>query len=175
MTSTDPRRHDHGSAPVAQPGRRPRGLRHRHPARCSSSAPAWRLRSVVCAIIVWAGLPRPRSSGGGAGSADFAARPACRAVAGRARISRPNERAALAKFRAEETKALDGYGWVNQPGGVTHIPVDEAKKLLVQRGAAGAPGRGRCARRHACSRDGRSVGRTDDRRQRRPRHQQPRR
>jgi hypothetical protein len=45
-----------------------------------------------------------------------------------------NERAALAKFRAEETKTLDGYGWVDQAGGVAHIPVADAKKLLVKRG-----------------------------------------
>jgi hypothetical protein len=45
-----------------------------------------------------------------------------------------NEPAALAKFRADDEKALDGYGWVNQLGGVTHIPIAEAKKLLAQRG-----------------------------------------
>lgn len=47
-----------------------------------------------------------------------------------------NEPAGLAKFRAEETKTLDGYGWVDQTGGVARIPVAEAKKLLVQRGLA---------------------------------------
>jgi hypothetical protein len=45
-----------------------------------------------------------------------------------------NEHAALAKFHAEEATSLDGYGWVNQLGGVAHIPVAEAKKLLLQRG-----------------------------------------
>jgi hypothetical protein len=45
-----------------------------------------------------------------------------------------NERAALAKFRLEETNVLDGYGWVDQLGGVARIPVAEAKKLLAQRG-----------------------------------------
>lgn len=40
----------------------------------------------------------------------------------------------LAKFRAEETATIEGYGWVDQTGGVTRIPVEEAKKLLVQRG-----------------------------------------
>jgi hypothetical protein len=45
-----------------------------------------------------------------------------------------NERAALTKFRLEETKALEGYGWVDQLGGVARIPVAEAKKLLAQRG-----------------------------------------
>jgi hypothetical protein len=45
-----------------------------------------------------------------------------------------NERAALTKFRLEETTALEGYGWVDQLGGVARIPVAEAKKLLAQRG-----------------------------------------
>ena len=45
-----------------------------------------------------------------------------------------NEPAALAKFHAEEAKELDGYGWVDQLGGVAHIPVAEAKKLLAERG-----------------------------------------
>ena len=45
-----------------------------------------------------------------------------------------DEPGALAKFRAEETRALDGYGWVDQLGGVTHIPVADAKKLLAERG-----------------------------------------
>jgi hypothetical protein len=45
-----------------------------------------------------------------------------------------NEPAALSKFHAEERQVLEGYGWVDQAAGVTHIPVDEAKKLLVQRG-----------------------------------------
>ncbi len=53
-----------------------------------------------------------------------------------------NERALLSGYRAEQTKVLEGYGWVDQLGGVAHIPVAEAKKLLVQRGLparAGAP------------------------------------
>jgi hypothetical protein len=45
-----------------------------------------------------------------------------------------NERAALSKFRAEEATDLDRYGWINQLGGVAHIPVAEAKNLLLKRG-----------------------------------------
>jgi hypothetical protein len=45
-----------------------------------------------------------------------------------------NERVALTKFRLDETKTLEGYGWVDQLGGVARIPVEEAKRLLAQRG-----------------------------------------
>jgi hypothetical protein len=45
-----------------------------------------------------------------------------------------NEPAALARQRAEEQKRLHGYGWVNQTSGVAFIPIDEAKKLLRERG-----------------------------------------
>jgi hypothetical protein len=40
----------------------------------------------------------------------------------------------LSKFRAEETKNLEGYGWVDQTAGVARVPIEEAKKLLIQRG-----------------------------------------
>lgn len=45
-----------------------------------------------------------------------------------------NEPAGLAEFRAEESKTLEGYGWVDQLGGVAHIPIAEAKKLTLERG-----------------------------------------
>jgi hypothetical protein len=45
-----------------------------------------------------------------------------------------NEPVALEKQRSEELKRLHGYGWVDQKTGVAHLPIDEAKKLLVQRG-----------------------------------------
>jgi hypothetical protein len=40
----------------------------------------------------------------------------------------------LRKVRAEETNTLDRYGWVDQQAGVAHVPIEEAKKLLVQHG-----------------------------------------
>jgi len=40
----------------------------------------------------------------------------------------------LAKQRDEEQKRLQGYGWVNQAGGVAYIPIDEAKKKIRERG-----------------------------------------
>jgi hypothetical protein len=40
----------------------------------------------------------------------------------------------LLKFRMEETKKLEGYGWVDEKAGVARVPIEEAKKLIVQRG-----------------------------------------
>ena len=45
-----------------------------------------------------------------------------------------NEPQGLANVRDAEQKRLHGYGWVNQAGGVAHIPIEEAKKLLRERG-----------------------------------------
>lgn len=45
-----------------------------------------------------------------------------------------NEPMGLANARSEEQKRLHGYGWVNQAGGVAFIPIEEAKKLLRERG-----------------------------------------
>ena len=45
-----------------------------------------------------------------------------------------NEPAALAKQRREERKTLESYGWVDETAGVARVPIEEAKKLLLQRG-----------------------------------------
>lgn len=45
-----------------------------------------------------------------------------------------NEPRGLTEIRGAEQKRLQGYGWVNQPGGVAYIPIEEAKKLLRERG-----------------------------------------
>ena len=45
-----------------------------------------------------------------------------------------NEPMALEKQRDREQKLLHGYGWVNQGAGVARMPIDEAKKLIEQRG-----------------------------------------
>lgn len=57
-----------------------------------------------------------------------------------------DEPASLSTFQAEEMKKLAGYGWVDERGGVAHVPIEEAKKLILQRGlpvrasaAAGEP------------------------------------
>jgi hypothetical protein len=46
--------------------------------------------------------------------------------------------------RAEERRVLSSYGWVDKGAGVVHIPIQRAKKLVLQRGlittAAASPG-----------------------------------
>jgi hypothetical protein len=45
-----------------------------------------------------------------------------------------NEPMVLMKQRAEEARRLQAYGWVDEKTGIAHMPIDEAKKLIVQRG-----------------------------------------
>lgn len=45
-----------------------------------------------------------------------------------------NEPMALQKQRADEAQRLQGYGWVNEQTGVAHMPIEQAKKLIVERG-----------------------------------------
>jgi hypothetical protein len=45
-----------------------------------------------------------------------------------------NERMEINDFRMQEEKTLNSYGWVDQQGGVMHIPIDRAMQLLAQRG-----------------------------------------
>ncbi len=40
----------------------------------------------------------------------------------------------LQQQRDKEQKVLEGYGWVNQGAGVARMPIDQAKKLIVERG-----------------------------------------
>jgi hypothetical protein len=49
----------------------------------------------------------------------------------------------LQDLRAREEEALTSYGWVDQAAGTVRIPIEQAKRLLLQRGlpsrAAAAP------------------------------------
>jgi hypothetical protein len=69
----------------------------------------------------------------------------------------------LLKFRMEETKKLEGYGWVDEKAGIARVPIEEAKKLIVQRGlpvrASGAVEDPRIGT-HAAAYGGPSGGRT---------------
>ncbi len=38
------------------------------------------------------------------------------------------------QLRADESKKLSGYGWVDKDGGVAHIPIDRAMEVMLQRG-----------------------------------------
>jgi len=40
----------------------------------------------------------------------------------------------LREMRAAEDKVLNHYGWVDQPGGAVHIPIDRAMEILVEKG-----------------------------------------
>jgi hypothetical protein len=40
----------------------------------------------------------------------------------------------LQQERERATGVLQGYGWVDEKGGVARIPIEEAKKLIVERG-----------------------------------------
>jgi hypothetical protein len=53
-----------------------------------------------------------------------------------------NEPKYFRDFRKEEEGKLEGYGWVDQGQGIARVPIDSAKKLVVQHGLpvrAGAP------------------------------------
>ncbi len=45
----------------------------------------------------------------------------------------------LKEVRAAEQQVLHGYGWVDEKAGVARIPIDEAKKLTLERGLAVRP------------------------------------
>jgi hypothetical protein len=40
----------------------------------------------------------------------------------------------LARYREEQHKGLDSYGWVDRPAGVVHIPIDEAMRIVAEHG-----------------------------------------
>jgi hypothetical protein len=40
----------------------------------------------------------------------------------------------MKRFRADEDAKLNSYGWVDEKSGVVHIPIDDAKKLLLEKG-----------------------------------------
>ena len=45
-----------------------------------------------------------------------------------------NEPMALEKFLADQNKRLHGFGWIDEKTGVAHMPIDDAKKLILERG-----------------------------------------
>ena len=50
-----------------------------------------------------------------------------------------NPRGDLAALRAQEERTLTTYGWVDKNAGIVRIPIDEAMKLIVQRGLPARP------------------------------------
>ncbi len=45
-----------------------------------------------------------------------------------------NERGQFRDFLINQENQLNSYGWVDEKAGVTHIPIDRAMELIVQRG-----------------------------------------
>ncbi|HYP27959.1 MAG TPA: hypothetical protein VE262_14680 [Blastocatellia bacterium] len=43
------------------------------------------------------------------------------------------------RMKAEEEQAISSYGWVDQNAGVVRIPIEEAKKLVLQQGLPSKP------------------------------------
>ena len=42
-------------------------------------------------------------------------------------------------LRQGENEKLNGYGWVDKEGGITHIPIDRAMEVMLQRGFPARP------------------------------------
>ncbi len=40
----------------------------------------------------------------------------------------------LKRFELEQRMALSGYGWVDRPKGLAHIPIEEAMRVIAARG-----------------------------------------
>jgi hypothetical protein len=45
-----------------------------------------------------------------------------------------NPQQELQDLRAKQKALLDGYGWVNKDAGVARIPIEDAMKIVVERG-----------------------------------------
>jgi hypothetical protein len=50
-----------------------------------------------------------------------------------------NEPSLLNQFREREAQQLHSYGWIDEKTGVARIPIDDAKKLLLERGVPTRP------------------------------------
>jgi len=50
-----------------------------------------------------------------------------------------NERMEINGFRLSEEQRLNSYGWVDQKGGAVHIPIEQAMKIIAQRGLPTTP------------------------------------
>jgi hypothetical protein len=53
-----------------------------------------------------------------------------------------NPRDDLRALRAHEDELLNTYGWVDKPAGIVRIPIEEAMKIIAQRGLPARPAKG---------------------------------
>lgn len=56
-----------------------------------------------------------------------------------------SEPAALAEFRAQEDAFLTGWGWVEKDKGIARMPIEEAMKIVAERGLPRFPAPGPAA------------------------------
>ena len=45
----------------------------------------------------------------------------------------------IRRFREREDQTLNSYGWIDQQKGIIRIPIEQAKKLIEQKGAPATP------------------------------------
>src|SRR5688572_2504230 len=45
-----------------------------------------------------------------------------------------NPQQELQDLRTKQKALLEGYGWVNKEAGIAHIPIEDAMKMVVERG-----------------------------------------
>jgi hypothetical protein len=45
----------------------------------------------------------------------------------------------IRRFREQEGQMLNSYGWIDQQRGIIRIPIEQAKKLIEQKGALATP------------------------------------
>src|SRR5499426_3486253 len=45
----------------------------------------------------------------------------------------------IRRFREREDQTLNSYGWIDQQSGIIRIPIEQAKKLIEQKGAPATP------------------------------------
>jgi hypothetical protein len=86
---------------------------------------------IVGHSIIAAFRKSPRPSDRFTGSVRAAQAAAAQAPYPRLQISPPAD---LAKFREEEARRLNSYGWVDKSAGTVRIPVDRAMDLVLQKG-----------------------------------------
>jgi hypothetical protein len=103
------------------------------------------LVTIVCAVIVWGlfdviasqaaardpkmsplAIPATQMPHSTTGSPFFGSAPQPQLIT--------NEPAVLRTLRQTEDRSLHEYGWIDQKGGVAHVPIEQAKKLIAERG-----------------------------------------
>jgi hypothetical protein len=45
----------------------------------------------------------------------------------------------IRRFREQEDQMLNSYGWIDQPNGIIRIPIEQAKKMIEQKGLPATP------------------------------------